>query len=195
MSNENNNKDSSKQNEILIDKNYILSAPKESKKILILPSLKNNKITKQTNPNESKVAFDTMKKYDQDLKSSFNSRKKILNKSSSIPNIRVKEFNKVKENFPKNIENYSNRLFDKKTVSITSNKSKNFESMRALSRSNMIKKNFFREKIRYIKKLNINKQNPNDSRNTKEQNITLIKSYSLIYCYIKIKNLFLFNMV
>ena len=43
MSNENNNKDSSKQNEILIDKNYILSAPKESKKILILPSLKNNK--------------------------------------------------------------------------------------------------------------------------------------------------------
>ena len=171
MSNENNNKDSSKQNEILIDKNYILSAPKESKKILILPSLKNNKITKLTNSNESKVAFDTMKKYDQDLKSSFNSRKKVLNKSSSIPNIRVKEFNKVKENFPKNIENYSNRLFDKKTVSITSNKSKNFESMRALSRSNMIKKNFFREKIRYLKKLNINKQNPNDSRNTKEQNI------------------------
>ncbi len=77
MSNEYNNKDSSKQNEILIDKNYILSAPKESKKILILPSLKNNKITKLTNSNESKVAFDTMKKYDQDLKSSFNSRKKV----------------------------------------------------------------------------------------------------------------------
>ena len=135
MSNENNNKESSQQNDSLIDKNNNLSGTKESKNNLILPSLKNNYMTIQTNQNESKVAFDTMKKYDKDLKDSFKSRKKGLNKSTSIPNIRAKEFDKIKENYPKNIYNYSNRLLDKRTVSIKSNRSKNFESMRTLNRA------------------------------------------------------------
>ena len=171
MSNENNNKESSQQNDSLIDKNNNLSGTKESKNNLILPSLKNNYMTIQTNQNESKVAFDTMKKYDKDLKDSFKSRKKGLNKSTSIPNIRAKEFDKIKENYPKNIYNYSNRILDKRTVSIKSNRSKNFESMRTLNRAKKIKKNFFMDKIKYIKKLELNKQSPKDSRNSKENDI------------------------
>ena len=173
MSKENNNKKSYKENESLTEKTGIISIPKEIKSNIILPSLKNNNMTIPANKSEKKIVFDSMKKYDQDLKDSFKSRKKGLNKSTSIPNIREKEFNRIKEKYENKIMNYSNRLLENKNSKIKVNHLKNFMSMREPNRTNKIKKSFFDDKIKHFEKIGINRKNTKDSRNSKEKSINL----------------------
>ena len=173
MSKENNNKKSYKENESLTEKTGIISIPKEIKSNIILPSLKNNNMTIPANKSEKKIVFDSMKKYDQDLKNSLRAKKKILNKSSSLQNLKEKEFNRIKEKYENKIMNYSNRLLENKNSKIKVNHLKNFVSMREPNRTNKIKKSFFDDKIKHFEKIGINRKNTKDSRNSKEKSINL----------------------
>ena len=173
MSKENNNKKSYKENESLTEKTGIISIPKEIKSNIILPSLKNNNMTIPANKSEKKIVFDSMKKYDQDLKNSLRAKKKILNKSSSLQNLKEKEFNRIKEKYENKIMNYSNRLLENKNSKIKVNHLKNFMSMREPNRTNKIKKSFFDDKIKHFEKICINRKNTKDSRNSKEKSINL----------------------
>ena len=173
MSKENNNKKSYKENESLTEKTGIISIPKEIKSNIILPSLKNNNMTIPANKSEKKIVFDSMKKYDQDLKNSLRAKKKILNKSSSYQNLKEKEFNRIKEKYENKIMNYSNRLLENKNSMIKVNHLKNFVSMREPNRTNKIKKSFFDDKIKHFEKIGINRKNTKDSRNSKEKSINL----------------------
>ena len=173
MSKENNNKKSYKENESLTEKTGIISIPKEIKSNIILPSLKNNNMTIPANKSEKKIVFDSMKKYDQDLKNSLRAKKKILNKSSSLQNLKEKEFNRIKEKYENKIMNYSNRLLENKNSKIKVNHLKNFMSMREPNRTNKIKKSFFDDKIKHFEKIGINRKNTKDSRNSKEKSINL----------------------
>ena len=173
MSKENNNKKSYKENESLTEKTGIISIPKEIKSNIILPSLKNNNMTIPANKSEKKIVFDSMKKYDQDLKNSLRAKKKILNKSSSLQNLKEKEFNRIKEKYENRIMNYSNRLLENKNSKIKVNHLKNFVSMREPNRTNKIKKSFFDDKIKHFEKIGINRKNTKDSRNSKEKSINL----------------------
>jgi len=173
MSKENNNKKSYKENESLTEKTGIISIPKEIKSNIILPSLKNNNMTIPANKSEKKIVFDSMKKYDQDLKNSLRAKKKILNKSSSYQNLKEKEFNRIKEKYENKIMNYSNRLLENKNSKIKVNHLKNFVSMREPNRTNKIKKSFFDDKIKHFEKIGINRKNTKDSRNSKEKSINL----------------------
>ena len=173
MSKENNNKKSYKENESLTEKTGIISIPKEIKSNIILPSLKNNNMTIPANKSEKKIVFDSMKKYDQDLKNSLRAKKKSLNKSTSLQNLREKEFNRIKEKYENKIMNYSNRLLENKNSMIKVNHLKNFVSMREPNRTNKIKKSFFDDKIKHFEKIGINRKNTKDSRNSKEKSINL----------------------
>ena len=173
MSKENNNKKSYKENESLTEKTGIISIPKEIKSNIILPSLKNNNMTIPANKSEKKIVFDSMKKYDQDLKNSLRAKKKSLNKSTSLQNLREKEFNRIKEKYENKIMNYSNRLLENKNSKIKVNHLKNFMSMREPNRTNKIKKSFFDDKIKHFEKIGINRKNTKDSRNSKEKSINL----------------------
>ena len=173
MSKENNNKKSYKENESLTEKTGIISIPKEIKSNIILPSLKNNNMTIPANKSEKKIVFDSMKKYDQDLKNSLRAKRKILNKSSSLQNLKEKEFNRIKEKYENKIMNYSNRLLENKNSKIKVNHLKNFVSMREPNRTNKIKKSFFDDKIKHFEKIGINRKNTKDSRNSKEKSINL----------------------
>ena len=173
MSKENNNKKSYKDNESLTEKTGIISIPKNIKTTIILPSLKNNNMTIPANPSEKKIVFDSMKKYDQDLKNSLRAKNKSLNKSSSLQNLREKEFDRIKEKFENKIMNYSNRLLGNKNPKIKANHLKNFASMRDPNKTNKIKKSFFDDKIKHFEKIVINRQNTKDSRNSKEKSINL----------------------
>ena len=173
MSKENNNKKSYKENESLTEKTGIISIPKEIKSNIILPSLKNNNMTIPANKSEKKIVFDSMKKYDQDLKNSLRAKKKSLNKSTSLQNLRGKEFNRIKEKYENKIMNYSNRLLENKNSMIKVNHLKNFVSMREPNRTNKIKKSFFDDKIKHFEKIGINRKNTKDSRNSKEKSINL----------------------
>ena len=163
----------------LTEKTGIISIPKEIKSNIILPSLKNNNMTIPANKSEKKIVFDSMKKYDQDLKNSLRAKKKILNKSSSLQNLKEKEFNRIKEKYENRIMNYSNRLLENKNSKIKVNHLKNFMSMREPNRTNKIKKSFFDDKIKHFEKIGINRKNTKDSRNSKEKSITLIYNKSL----------------
>ena len=173
MSKENNNKKSYKENESLTEKTGIISIPKEIKSNIILPSLKNNNMTIPANKSEKKIVFDSMKKYDQDLKNSLRAKKKILNKSYSLQNLKEKEFNRIKEKYENKIMNYSNRLLENKNSKIKVNHLKNFVSMREPNRTNKIKKSFFDDKIKHFEKICINRTNTKYSRNSKEKSINL----------------------
>ena len=173
MSKENNNKKSYKENESLTEKTGIISIPKEIKSNIILPSLKNNNMTIPANKSEKKIVFDSMKKYDQDLKNSLRAKKKSLNTSTSLQNLREKEFNRIKEKYENKIMNYSNRLLENKNSKIKVNHLKNFVSMREPNRTNKIKKSFFDDKIKHFEKIGINRKNTKDSRNSKEKSINL----------------------
>jgi hypothetical protein len=173
MSKENNNKKSYKENESLTEKTGIISIPKEIKSNIILPSLKNNNMTIPANKSEKKIVFDSMKKYDQDLKNSLRAKKKSLNTSTSLQNLREKEFNRIKEKYENKIMNYSNRLLENKNSMIKVNHLKNFVSMREPNRTNKIKKSFFDDKIKHFEKIGINRKNTKDSRNSKEKSINL----------------------
>jgi len=173
MSKENNNKKSYKENESLTEKTGIISIPKEIKSNIILPSLKNNNMTIPANKSEKKIVFDSMKKYDQDLKNSLRAKKKSLNTSTSLQNLREKEFNRIKEKYENKIMNYSNRLLENKNSKIKVNHLKNFMSMREPNRTNKIKKSFFDDKIKHFEKIGINRKNTKDSRNSKEKSINL----------------------
>ena len=173
MSKENNNKKSYKENESLTEKTGIISIPKEIKSNIILPSLKNNNMTIPANKSEKKIVFDSMKKYDQDLKKSLRAKKKSLNTSTSLQNLREKEFNRIKEKYENKIMNYSNRLLENKNSKIKVNHLKNFMSMREPNRTNKIKKSFFDDKIKHFEKIGINRKNTKDSRNSKEKSINL----------------------
>ena len=173
MSKENNNKKSYKEKESLTEKTGIISIPKEIKSNIILPSLKNNNMTIPANKSEKKIVFDSMKKYDQDLKNSLRAKKKSLNKSTSLQNLREKEFNRIKEKYENKIMNYSNRLLENKNSMIKVNHLKNFVSMREPNRTNKIKKSFFDDKIKHFEKIGINRKNTKDSRNSKEKSINL----------------------
>ena len=173
MSKENNNKKSYKDNDSLTEKTGIISIPKNIKTTIILPSLKNNNMTIPANQSEKKIVFDSTKKYDQDLKNSLRAKKKSLNKSSSLQNLREKEFDRIKEKFENKIMNYSNRLLGNKNPKIKANHLKNFASMREPNRINKIKKSFFDDKIKHLEKIAINRQNTKDSRNSKEKSINL----------------------
>ena len=173
MSKENNNKKSYKENESLTEKTGIISIPKEIKSNIILPSLKNNNMTIPANKSEKKIVFDSMKKYDQDLKNSLRAKKKSLNTSTSLQNLREKEFNRIKEKYENKIMNYSNRLLENNNSKIKVNHLKNFMSMREPNRTNKIKKSFFDDKIKHFEKIGINRKNTKDSRNSKEKSINL----------------------
>ena len=173
MSKENNNKKSYKENESLTEKTGIISIPKEIKSNIILPSLKNNNMTIPANKSEKKIVFDSMKKYDQDLKNSLRAKKKSLNTSTSLQNLKEKEFNRIKEKYENKIMNYSNRLLENKNSMIKVNHLKNFVSMREPNRTNKIKKSFFDDKIKHFEKIGINRKNTKDSRNSKEKSINL----------------------
>ena len=147
MSKENNNEISIKENDLLIEKHDDINAQKELKKQLILPSLKNNFKTISTNQDEKKIAFYSIKKYNQDLKNSLRTKKLNLNKNILITDIR--------------------------TSKINDNKKKHFISMREPNRTNKIKKNFFNDKVKNFQESLIKRQNSNDSGCSNEKSLIL----------------------
>ena len=171
MSKENNYKNSYKKNESLTEK--AISFQKIIKKNIILPSLKNTSITIPVNKTEKIIAFDSMRKYDQDLKNYFKEKKKRLNKTTSMANLREKEFRRIKEKYEHKISNYSNSVIDNKILNINKNNLKNFASMRESNRTNKIKRNFFSDKIKNFEKIKINRENTKDSRNSNGKSINL----------------------
>ena len=173
MSKENNNEISIKENDLLIEKHDDINAQKELKKQLILPSLKNNFKTISTNQDEKKIAFYSIKKYNQDLKNSLRTKKLNLNKNILIPNIKENEYRKINQQYQGKIYNYSNRATDIRTSKINDNKKKHFISMREPNRTNKIKKNFFNDKVKNFQESLIKRQNSYDSGCSNEKSLIL----------------------
>ena len=114
MSNENKNDNSTKENKekelLIINNTNNVLIPKDIKKNFVLPNLKNRYVSVSANENNKKIAYDSMKKYDNDLKNkSVKSSKRILNKSTSFPNLRENELKRLKEKYGGKIVDYSNR--------------------------------------------------------------------------------------
>ena len=122
MSNENKNDNSTKENKekelLIINNTNNVLIPKDIKKNFVLPNLKNRYVSVSANENNKKIAYDSMKKYDNDLKNkSVKSSKRILNKSTSFPNLRENELNRLKEKYGGKIVDYSNRTSGKNQIS------------------------------------------------------------------------------
>jgi len=178
MSNENKNDNSTKENKekelLIINNTNNVLIPKNIKKNFVLPNLKNRYVSVSANENNKKIAYDSMKKYDNDLKNkSVKSVKRILNKSTSFPNLRENELNRLKEKYGGKIVDYSNRTSGKNQISKVNDINANYKSMRNPTNIKKIKINFFADKIKQFKKLFTKGENEKESRNFNEKSLIL----------------------
>ena len=158
--------------EQLTEKKQNYSASKNAAKNIILPNIKNNNNTITANNCKNKIVFDEMKRYDKKLKSlSLRTNKRNLNKSTSFPYLKESDLKKFEEKNSNKISNYSNRLLNNKSSKAKGNFI-NFKSMRNSGKNiNMIKNNFFKDKIKQFKNSYINRQNTKESKNSKEKTL------------------------
>ena len=158
--------------EQLTEKKQNYSASKNAAKNIILPNIKNNNNTITANNCKNKIVFDEMKRYDKKLKSlSLRTNKRNLNKSTLFPYLKESDLKKFEEKNSSKISNYSNRLLNNKSSKAKGNFI-NFKSMRNSGKNiNIIKNNFFKDKIKLFKNYYINLQNTKESKNSKEKTL------------------------